>query len=120
MGLQRWSFKFVQHIANATCVSQLPAGSSSSCPLYLLHLLNLNFMIRMPNMCCMLVLELRADQCFVCNFLCMLRCQCQKFVFRYYNGDSNFNLKHLINQTFIKTNKHIIVSHGVLVALVGT
>ena len=59
--------QFVQHVADATCVSSSPAGTHSSCPLHLLHLLNSSVMIGMPNRCC--VLELRANQCFVCNFL---------------------------------------------------
>ena len=42
---------------------------------HLLHLLNLSFMIGMPNRSC--ILKLRPNQCFVCNFLSMPRCQCQ-------------------------------------------
>ena len=36
-----------------------------------LHLSDLSFMIVMPNRCC--ILELRANQCFVCNFLIVPR-----------------------------------------------
>ena len=42
------------------------------CPLQLLHLLNLSFVIGMPNRCC--ILELRVNQfiCFVCkSFVCL-------------------------------------------------
>ena len=35
----------------------------------------LSFIIRMPNKSC--ILELRTNQCFVCNFLCMPRCKGQ-------------------------------------------
>ena len=45
------------------------------CLLHLLHLLSLSFMIGMPNRGC--ILKLRMNQCFVCNFFCMPRCQCQ-------------------------------------------
>ena len=74
-GLQGWPLKLVQHIADATCVPPSPAGPPSSCPLHLLYLLNLKFVIGIPYRCC--ILELRSNQCFVCNFLCMLRCQSQ-------------------------------------------
>ena len=77
MGLQGWPLKLVQHIADATCVPPSPAGPPSSCPLHLLYLLNLKFVIGIPNRCC--ILELRSNQCFVCNFLCMLSiklCSC--------------------------------------------
>ena len=70
-----WPLKLVQHIADANCVPPSPAGPPSSCPLHLLYLLNLKFVIGIPNRCC--ILELRSNQCFVCNFLCMLRCQSQ-------------------------------------------
>ena len=53
--------------AEATCISPSPAGPPSSCPLHLPHLLSLSFVIGMPNNCC--IRQLRADQCFVCNFL---------------------------------------------------
>ena len=46
---------------------------SVSCPLHLLHLCNLSFPIGMPNRSC--ILELRASQCFVCNFLSVPRCR---------------------------------------------
>ena len=52
-----------------------PAGPHGSCPLHLLHLSNLRFMIGIPNRCC--ILELRANQCFVCNFLSVPRCKGQ-------------------------------------------
>ena len=52
-----------------------PAGPPGSCPLHLLHLSNLSFMIWMPNRCC--ILELRANQCFVCNFISVPRCKGQ-------------------------------------------
>ena len=35
----------------------------------------LSFIIGMPNRSC--IRELRANQCLVCNFLCMPRCKCQ-------------------------------------------
>ena len=35
----------------------------------------LSFIIGMPNRSC--ILELRANQCLVCNYLCMPRCKCQ-------------------------------------------
>ena len=72
MGLQGWQLKFVKHVADATGVPPSPPGS---CPLHLLNLSNLRFMIGMPNMCC--ILELRANQCFVCNFLSVPRCKGQ-------------------------------------------
>ena len=65
----------VKHIADATGVPPSPAGPPGSCPLHLLHLSNLRFMIGMPNRCC--ILELRANQCFVCNFLSVPRCKSQ-------------------------------------------
>ena len=55
-----------------TCIPPSPAGPPSSCPLHLLYLLNLKFVIGIPNRCC--ILELRTNQCFVCNFLSMPRC----------------------------------------------
>ena len=66
-GLQGWPLKVVKHIADATGVPPSPAGPPGSCPLHLLNMSNLRFMIGMPNRCCNL--ELRANQCFVCNFL---------------------------------------------------
>ena len=56
-----------------SCMSTWQLSSVPS--LYLLHLSNLSFMIGMPNMCC--ILELRTNQCFVCNFLSELRCKGQ-------------------------------------------
>ena len=49
MGLQGWPLKFVQHDADATCIPPSPAGPPSSCPLHLLFLLNLKFVIGIPN-----------------------------------------------------------------------
>ena len=40
---------YVQHVTDATGVSPTPAGPPGSCPLHLLHLSNLRFMIGMPN-----------------------------------------------------------------------
>ena len=74
-GLQGWPLKFVQHIADTTCISPSPAGPSGSCPLRLLHLCYLSVMIGMPNRSC--ILKLRSNKCFVCNFLSVSRCQCQ-------------------------------------------
>ena len=69
-GLQGWPRKFVKHVADVTGVSPSPAGPPGSCPLNLLHLSNLSF-IGVPNRCC--ILELRANQSFVCNFLSVPR-----------------------------------------------
>ena len=74
-GLQGWSLKFVQHIADTTSIYPSPAGPSGSCPRHLLHLCYLSVMIGMPNRSW--ILELRSNQCFVCNFLSVPRCQCQ-------------------------------------------
>ena len=76
-GLQGWPLKFVQHIADTTCtcISPSPAGPSGSCTLHLLHQCYLSVMIGMPNRSC--ILELRSNQCLVCNFLSVPRCQCQ-------------------------------------------
>ena len=52
--------------------SHRPPGSF---PLHLLHLSNLSFIIGMPNRYC--ILELRSNQCFVCNFLSAPRCKGQ-------------------------------------------
>ena len=71
MGLQGLPLKFTQHVADATGVSLSPAGSPGSCPLHILHLSNLSIMKGVPNRCC--ILELRADQCFVCYFLIVPR-----------------------------------------------
>ena len=65
-GLQGWPFKLVQHMADATFIPPSPADPPGSCPLHLLHLCSLSFMIGMPNRCC--ILQLRANQCFICNF----------------------------------------------------
>ena len=73
--LQGWPLKFVQHIADTTCIPPSPAVPSGSCPLHLLNLCYLSVMIGMPNRSC--ILELRSHQCFVCNFLSVPRCQCQ-------------------------------------------
>ena len=73
--LQGWPLKFVQHVIDATCDSPSPASPPGRCLLHLLHLLNLSFNTGMPNRCC--ILELRANQYFVCNFLCVPRCQYQ-------------------------------------------
>ena len=59
-----------QASSDATNVSPSPAGPPGCCPLPNLHLSNLSVMIWMPNRCC--ILELGANQCFVCNFLSML------------------------------------------------
>ena len=75
MGLQGWPFKLLQHITDPTRIPPSPAGPPSSCPLHLLHLFSLNFMIGMPNRCC--ILQLRANQGFVWNFLCVPRRQGQ-------------------------------------------
>ena len=74
-GLQGWPLKFVLHVANVTGVSPSPAGPPGGCPLHLLHLPNLSFVIEKPNRYC--ILELRANQSFVCNFYSLPRCQCQ-------------------------------------------
>ena len=60
-----------QAYRDVTCFSQSPAGPSGSCPLHLLQLSNLSFMIGMPNRYC--ILELRVNQSFVCNFLSVPR-----------------------------------------------
>ena len=75
MGLQGWPLKFVQHIADATCISPSPAGPPGSCPLHLLHLCNLSFVIGTPNMSC--ILELRANQLLYATSFNVPRCQCQ-------------------------------------------
>ena len=74
MGPQGWQPKFVQHIAEATCISPSTAGPGS-CPLHLLHLCDLCFVTRMPNRRC--ILELRVHKYFACNFLSVPRCQCK-------------------------------------------
>ena len=75
MGLQGWPLKLVKHITDATGVPSSPAGPPGCSPLHLLHLSSLNFIIGMPNRSC--ILKLRTNQCFVCNFFSMPRCQCQ-------------------------------------------
>ena len=42
-GLQGCPLKFVQHIADTTCVPPSLAGPPGSCPLHLLHLCDLSF-----------------------------------------------------------------------------
>ena len=49
----------------------------SCCLLHFLHLFRLSFIIGMPNLYRSCILELRANQCLVCNFLRMLRCKSQ-------------------------------------------
>ena len=63
-GLQGWPLKFVQHIADATCIYPSTAGPPGCCLPHLFHLCNLSFIIGMPNMSC--ILELWANECFVC------------------------------------------------------
>ena len=75
MGLQEWPLKLVKHITDATGVPPSPAGPPGCSPLHLLHLSSLSFIIGMPNRSC--ILKLRSNQCFVCNFFRMPRCQCQ-------------------------------------------
>ena len=75
MGLQGWSLKFVRHVADATGVSRSPTGPPGSCPLHLLHMSNLSFVIGVPNMCC--IPELKLNQSFACNFLRVPRCKGQ-------------------------------------------
>ena len=55
--------------------SQSPAGLHDSCPLHLLHLSYLNFVICMPNRCC--TPEMKSNQWFVYNFLSVHRCKGQ-------------------------------------------
>ena len=59
-------------------MSPSPVGPPDSFPLHLLHLLNLSFVIEMPNRCC--ILEVRANKYVVCNFL-----KCVKQVFVCFN-----------------------------------
>ena len=73
--LQGWPLEFVQHIFDDTPVPPSPPGPPGYCLLHLLHLFCHSFIIGMPNSYC--ILELRTNQCFVCNFLCMLRCKSQ-------------------------------------------
>ena len=51
-----------------------PADPPGCCLLHFFHLFCLSFIIGMPNRSC--ILELRANQCLVGNFLCMPRCKC--------------------------------------------
>ena len=67
--------RLVQHVAKVSCIPPWPAGSPSSCPLHLLYLLNLKFVTGIPNRSC--ILKLGVNQCSVCNFLSMPRCQGQ-------------------------------------------
>ena len=69
-GIHGWPLKFVQHIADATCISPSPASPPGS---WLLHLCLLNPSFVIPNRCC--IIELRANQYFVCNFLSLPRCK---------------------------------------------
>ena len=71
--LQGWPLESVQHIVDTSPVPQSPAGPPSCCLLHFLHLFFLSVIIVMPNRSC--ILQLRTDQCFVCNFLCMPRCK---------------------------------------------
>ena len=73
MGLQGWPLMFVRHFTDATGVP--PACPPGCSPLHLLHLSSLSIIIGMPNWSC--ILKLRSNQCIVCNFLGMPRCQCQ-------------------------------------------
>ena len=57
--------------SSISCRSTSPGCS----PLHLPHLSRLSFIIGMPNRSC--ILKLRTNQCFVCNFFSMPRCQCQ-------------------------------------------
>ena len=66
-GLQTWPLQLIEHLANTTSVAPPPAGPAGCRPLYLHHLLNLSFTIRVPNGCC--ILQFRAYQSFVCNLL---------------------------------------------------
>ena len=58
-----------------TGVPPSPAGPPCCSLLHFSHLSSLSIIIGMPNRSC--ILKLRSNQCFVCNFLCMPRCQCQ-------------------------------------------
>ena len=60
MGLPGWPLQLVKHVADATSVSPFPKGPPGSCPLHLLHLSNLSFMIGMPNRCCIVTNDLFA------------------------------------------------------------
>ena len=75
MVLLGWPLKFVKHILDTTPVPPSPAGPPGCCLLHILHLFCLSFIIGMPNRSC--ILKLRMNQCFVCNFLCMPRCNSQ-------------------------------------------
>ena len=70
-GLQGWPLKFVKHVADATGVSPSPAGPPGSCPLYLLHLSNLSFMIGMPNRCCILKLRSQTNVLYATSLVCL-------------------------------------------------
>ena len=101
MGLQGWPLKYVQHAADATGVSPSFAGPPGSCPLHLLHMSNLSFMIWMPNRCC--ILELRVYQCFVCNFLSVSWCKGQR-------SSDSLNLELPTEMAEIKVAKKTIFS----------
>ena len=64
-----------QAVIDATGIMPSPADPPGCCLLHFLHLFCLSFIIGMPNKSC--ILELRANQCLVCNFLCMPRCKSQ-------------------------------------------
>ena len=49
MGLQGSPLKFVQHVADATCIPPSLAGSPNSCALHLLYMLNLKFVVGIPK-----------------------------------------------------------------------
>ena len=51
MGLKGWPLKLVQHIteSDATCISTSPACPHGSCPLQILYLSNLSFVIGMST-----------------------------------------------------------------------
>ena len=46
-GLEGWRLKFVQHIADTSCLSPSPAGPPGNCPSHFLHRLNLSFVMGM-------------------------------------------------------------------------
>ena len=74
-GLKRGPFKLIQHFANTTRVSPSLACLAGCCPPYFLNLMNLKFLVRAPNGCC--ILQFRPNQSFVCNLLSTPRCKSQ-------------------------------------------
>ena len=74
-GLNSWPLQLIKHFSNTSSVVPPPAGPVGCCPLYLLHLLNLSFTIRVSNRGC--ILQFRAYQSFVCNFLSTHRWESQ-------------------------------------------